>query len=142
MTRRRLTIALHWLALLLLRLMMSDGERFPVLTWAFVAATAGLAALGLARGLMTRPGPKLQGLARAVHPWQSRAMYVASAACAVIVAAEALGRPLPGPVDGSLAQMGLFCCGALHGIYHLWRHTALGDGALRIITPRALHRYL
>ena len=42
-------------------------------------------------------------------------------------------------ITGSLAQMVLFSAASLHAIYHLWRHTALGDGALRRITPRALH---
>ncbi len=139
--RRRLTIALHWLVTLLLILMMSDGERFAWLTWAFVLACAGFAASGLVFGLMTRPGPKLTGALRLAHPWLHRAMYVLAAAAALVVGAEALGRPLPG-ISGSLAQMVLFSAAALHAIYHLWRHTALRDNALRIITPRALHRFL
>ena len=142
MTRRRLTIALHWMAVLLLILMMSDGERFALLAWSFVAANLGLGVLALVFGLMTRPGPKLQGVARVLHPWQSRAMYLAAAACAIFIGAEALGHPLPGPVDTTLAEMLLFSLASLHGAYHLWRHTALYDGALRVITPRALHRYL
>lgn len=141
MTRRRATILLHWLVTLLLILMMSDGERFAWLTWGFVVACLCFAAIGLVFGLMTKPGPKLTGIVRRAHPWLHRAMYWLMAACALIVGAEALGHATPG-VTGSLAQMVLFSAASLHAIYHLWRHTALRDNALRIITPRALHKYL
>jgi cytochrome b561 len=139
--RRRLTIGLHWLVVVLLILMMSDGERFVWLAWGFVLACVAFAASGLVFGLMTRPGPKLTGALRRAHPWLHRAMYWLTAGAALVVAAEMLGYDTPG-VTGSLAQMGLFSAAALHAIYHLWRHTALRDNALRIITPRALHRYL
>jgi cytochrome b561 len=30
----------------------------------------------------------------------------------------------------------------VHAIFHLWRHFLLKDNALRIMVPKALHRYL
>lgn len=140
-TRRRATILLHWLVTLALILMMSDGARFAWLLWGFVLACLGFAAVGLVFGLMTRPGPKLTGIIRAAHPSLHRVMYWLMAGTALVVAADALGYATPG-VTGALAQMVLFSAASLHAIYHLWRHTALRDNALRIITPRALHRYL
>lgn len=140
LTRRRATIALHWALVLLLMLMVSDGGRFGLVLWAFVAAALVFGTLALWRGLMTRPGPKLTGVARAVHPWQHRALYALAVLVALITAAEALGQVV-GP-DPDAAQGVLLFAVMLHAIFHLWRHTALRDGALRIITPRALHRHL
>lgn len=139
--RRKLTIALHWMQLLLLLLMMSDGGRFPLLLWSYVGSAAAFCGLGFWKGLMTPPGPKLSGAARALHPWSHRIMYVLTAAAALVVALDALGSPLPWPGQ-SMALMMLFSAVSLHAIFHLWRHTTLMDGALRIITPRALHRIL
>lgn len=139
--RRQMTIALHWTQLILLLLMMSDGGRFPLILWSYVGSAVLFCLLALWRGLMTPPGPKLAGAARAVHPWSHRIMYVLTGATALVVALDALGRPLPWP-GSSLALMILFSATSLHAIFHLWRHTTLMDGALRIITPRALHRIL
>ncbi|RVT86613.1 cytochrome B [Rhodobacteraceae bacterium CCMM004] len=117
----------------------------------------------LARGLAGRPGPKLTGLARQTHPWRHRALY--SGLVAMLAAGGLIGiaapyvvaafgvLPLgPGPDLRSLhgAAQGihevvfsLLIAGVvLHAVFHLWRHTALRDDALRIMVPRTLHRWL
>ncbi|MDU8909845.1 hypothetical protein [Aestuariicoccus sp. MJ-SS9] len=125
----------------MLILLISGGTGSPVLSWAFVVAALIFSGSGLVFGLMTGAGPMLSGTARSAHPWMHRAMYVASAATALVVAADRLEQAPPWP-EPSLALMLLLSIASLHAIFHLWRHTALGDGALRLMTPRALHGIL
>ncbi|MEO0746253.1 MAG: hypothetical protein AAFY49_12980 [Pseudomonadota bacterium] len=136
--RRTATITLHWLSLLLLVLLVAGGP-LPVLAWAFGLVGLALCTIALLRGLMNGPGPKLEGPLRAAHPWLSRAMYAALGA----VAAATLWHLAVEPVTG-ITQLHFYLMSAasLHAIFHLWRHTALGDGALRRITPAALHGML
>ncbi len=138
--RRRATILLHWSAFVLLVLLMAGGPT-PVIAWAFITVAALKCTLALTLGLMNRPGPKLEGPARTLHPWQSRAMYALLAFTAFATWRHLTGTPLPGPTLAEL-YFYLFATGWLHGIFHLWRHTALRDGALRRITPRAMHGML
>ncbi|MEM8578378.1 MAG: hypothetical protein AAGF60_11035 [Pseudomonadota bacterium] len=135
MTRRRATIVLHWATFTLLVLLMAGGG--AALGWAFVAAGLAFAATA-ALGLHGGPGPKLEGLARAAFPGMHWGMYALTAGVAAATAYDLLG----GSVDLALWHMALLSAAALHGVFHLWRHTALGDGALRKITPRALHGLL
>ncbi|MEL7099598.1 MAG: hypothetical protein AAGM84_12285 [Pseudomonadota bacterium] len=136
MTRRRATILLHWLTFTLLILLIAGGGAW--LAWAFVACALAFSLLALSFGLMSGPGPKLTGAVRAAHPWMHRAMYIGAAGVAALTArALWTGTPMP-----DRALMILLAAASLHGIFHLWRHTALGDGALRRITPRALHGLL
>ena len=141
MTRRRATILLHWTNFVLLILLVAGGTGSAALVWALVLTALAMPAIAVSQGLMTRPGPKLDGIARTAHPWMHRGMYALMVYVALVAAAYQLGAPLPGP-DISLALMILLSASSLHAIFHLWRHTALGDGALRIITPRALHKVL
>lgn len=138
--RRTLTITLHWLCFVLLVLMVAGGA-LPVLAWSFGSAGLIMCALGLTRGLMNGPGPKLEGALRAAHPWLSRAMYAALGAVAALTIWDQMGGTWAGP---SLAEIHfyLMSASALHAIFHLWRHTALGDGALRRITPKTMHGML
>ena len=95
----------------------------------------------LVLGLMNGPGPKLEGVFRAAHPWLSRIMYAALGLVSAATLWVMLGNKLPGPGLPEL-YFYLFSASALHGIFHLWRHTALGDGALRRITPKSMHGML
>ena len=136
--RRTATITLHWLSLVLLVLLLSAGPT-PVLAWAFGLVGLGFCALALFHGLLNGPGPKLTGALRAAHPWLSRAMYLFLGGVAAATLWDASVSPLPGLSDWHFY---LISAASLHGIFHLWRHTALGDGALRRITPKALHGLL
>ncbi|WP_050927576.1 hypothetical protein [Aestuariivita boseongensis] len=137
MTRRTLTIALHWANMLLLILLVAAGP-LPALAWAFVACALLMVTLAVFGGLLNGPGPKLEGALRAAHPWLSRAMYAGLAAVALITMARLLAL-WSSPI--TLQQLYFYLLGAasLHGVFHLWRHTALGDGALKRITPRFMH---
>ncbi|MEO0390910.1 MAG: hypothetical protein AAF218_08205 [Pseudomonadota bacterium] len=136
MTRRRASILLHWVTFTLLIMLIAGGG--TGIAWAFAISGLAFAALALPFGLMNGPGPKLEGALRIAHPWLSRAMYLLTAATAGVTLYTLLG----GAADTSLWQMILFSSASLHGIFHLWRHTALGDGALRRILPKAMHGML
>jgi cytochrome b561 len=36
----------------------------------------------------------------------------------------------------------LLAIGAFHGLFQFWRHNALYDGALKLITPKFMHKVL
>lgn len=141
MTRRRATILLHWSVLTLLMLTLAAGLENAILNTAFGLAGLAMAALALIFGLMNGPGPKLEGALRAAHPWLSRGMYILLAWASLAALMPAFGIALPGPTPRDL-MVTLFAASALHAIFHLWRHTALGDGALRRMTPKSLHGML
>lgn len=129
---------LHWGSLAFVILALTQGLT-PELRWGFVALCLLWAAGFALWGNLARPGPALTGLARRSFAPLHSALIAALVLCA-IMAVQAPDGPLDGPVR--LAFLGLLGGGLLHGIFHLWRHTALGDGALRNITPRFLHGIL
>ncbi|MEL6451937.1 MAG: hypothetical protein AAFQ19_11800 [Pseudomonadota bacterium] len=135
--RRTATITLHWFNFLMLILLLAGGP-VPVLAWAFALSGLAMCALALRAGLLNGPGPKLDGALRTAHPWLSRGMYAALGFVAAVTAWVQLGGSWGGPGLPDL-YFYLMSAASLHGIFHLWRHTALGDGALRRITPKALH---
>ncbi|MEX0340198.1 MAG: hypothetical protein AB3N11_14300 [Arenibacterium sp.] len=135
--RRRATILLHWTSWFSLLLLLGLGP-IPWLAWVFGLSGLAMTGLAVARGLMSGPGPKLEGTLRTAHPWMHRVMYAALAFTAALTLSgqlelSTLGLPLKS------VWFALVGAGSLHGIFHLWRHTALGDGAFRRMTPRALH---
>lgn len=140
MTRRALTVLLHWSVVFLLLAMLKGGTGAPAVRWSFVLAGGLLAGMALARGMLARPGPKLAGLALAVYTPMHLGLYALLAVAVALNAAELAGLMAPGRARSALLL--LLGAGALHGIYHLWRHTALNDGALRQMTPRVWHRHL
>lgn len=141
MTRRRATILLHWTVLTLLLLLLASGLQSIVLAAVFGISGLLMVALAIALGLMNGPGPKLEGALRAAHPWLNRSMYALLTWASVSALAFAAGTTLPGPPLRT-AMIALFAASALHAIFHLWRHTALGDGALRRMTPKFMHGML
>ena len=138
--RRTVTITLHWLTLVLLVLIFAGGP-IPMLAWAFGLSGLAMCATTLAGGLMNGPGPKLEGGLRRAHPWFSWGMYAVLGLVAGITIWVQLGQSWGGPALSAL-YFYLLSASALHAIFHLWRHTALGDGALRRITPTSLHGLL
>lgn len=141
MTRRRATILLHWSVLTLLMLALAGGLDSAALNVAFGLAGLAMVALAVIFGLMNGPGPRLEGLLRTAHPWFSRGMYALLGWASLGALVQAFGAPLPGPPLRTL-MVALFAASALHAIFHLWRHTALGDGVLRRMTPKSLHGML
>jgi len=138
--RRTATISLHWLSFVLLILLVAGGP-IPVLAWAFALSGLAMCALAVVAGLMNGPGPKLEGALRQAHPWLSRAMYAALGLVAALTAWTRMGGTWGGPPLVDL-YFYLLSASSLHAIFHLWRHTALGDGALRRITPKSMHGML
>ncbi|MGR3483931.1 MAG: hypothetical protein ACU0BF_01170 [Paracoccaceae bacterium] len=139
-TRRRLTIALHWAVAMAVLVMTEGGADAPWLRWGYVALIVAWLAVMAAGGPLGRPGPKLTGAARAAFRPLHWALYAGLAASAALTAAELVGLIGAGPAFASVVA--LLGAGLLHGLFHLWRHTALRDGALRTITPRAIHGVL
>jgi superoxide oxidase len=138
--RRKAIIALHWAVVLLVLAMTEGGSGAPVLRWAFTGLAALWLAIMLAGGPLGKPGPKLQGWARAIYRPLHLALYALLGITATLNATELLGLTNPGPAWTALLI--LLVTGLFHGIFHLWRHTTLYDGALRLMTPRLLHKYL
>lgn len=138
--RRSLTIALHW-SVMMLMLCIIAGARTPWVFWAFAVAGLAMVALAVVFGLMNGPGPKLTGLFRQAHPWLNRAMYAMLAVTSGMIL-KSLSTGAPEGRDLLLWVYALSAATAIHSIFHLWRHTTLYDGALRRITPKALHSIL
>lgn len=134
-------IALHWATALSLWAVIALGRDTPDwAAWAFGLSAGAFALAGLS-GLMSRPGPKLQGTLRVLHPWSHRAIYALAAWAGLAVLAPVLGFALPGPTGFTLALL-LLSVTSLHSLFHLWRHTVLRDNAFHLILPKALHPLL
>lgn len=133
-------IPLHWAVVFLVLALSKDGVTNSGLHWAFVGIGALWLILAAMGGPLGRPGPKLTGAFRVLFVPFHLAVYLTLAIAVVMSALAQTGRVAH--QDAWLAHLALFAIGALHGIFHLWRHTALRDGALRMILPRAMHRHL
>jgi len=128
----------HWSAAALIVLVLLTGLT-DAIRWALIVV-ALLWGLGYAVfGHLARPGPALTGIARSGF----NAMHVV-VLLGLEMAAVAAFFAENGPLDGTVRVIFLVALGLglLHGIFHLWRHTALLDGALRNMTPRLLHGIL
>jgi hypothetical protein len=134
MTRRLATVILHWTCLILLLLLLASGGQSTALAWAFALCGGAMVVLAILRGLLNGPGRKLDGTLRAMHPWLSRVMYALLAWGSGVMLAAELGLALPGPQAKQVLFV-LFGAGLLHGCFHLWRSSALNDGALRRMLP-------
>lgn len=117
----------------------------------------------LRRGLASRPGPKLAPWARAVHKVMHRAIIWGVFAVAftgfllwltssvllwaggVVPIAPPMGWPKMNDWVGVIHEVEfytLFAAIVAHSAFHIWRHVHLRDNALRIMAPRAVHRWL
>jgi len=140
MTRRSLHIALHWTVFMLILAMVKGGTSADWVRWSFVGTVTVWVIMALAKGLIGRPGPKLGPVTQAIYPWMHRTIYLMLAFSAGLNAAELMGWIAGGPAWTSLLV--LLTIGTFHGVFHFWRHNVLFDGALRLITPKALHKVL
>jgi cytochrome b561 len=121
---------------MLILAMVKGGASADWLRWTFVI----LVAIVLAKGLIGKAGPKLGPATRTMCPWMHRAIYLALAVSATLNATELLGVIDTGPAWISLLV--LLAIGAFHGLFQFWRHNALYDGALKLITPKFMHKVL
>ena len=115
------------------------------------------------RGLVGRPGPKLSPRLKLFHRNLHRTLLwlvflvpvggfllgLTSArllkAGGWLPIAPPLGLERANEIVGLLHRIELYALGALvvvHGGFHVWRQVRLGDNALRIMAPKALHRFL
>ena len=117
----------------------------------------------LRRGLASRPGPKLRGWQRHAHRWLHLTLIwglfvLAVGGFLLGLTSERMLKaggflPIAPPMDLPAANhyvgkfhiyqfyaLGVVAAG--HAIFHVWRHVRLRDNALRIMTPKALHRFL
>lgn len=134
--RRTATMTLHWISFLSLSLTVAGGP--SIVDWAFGVSGVTMCVIACAAGLLNSPGPKLDGTLRAAHPWLAWGMYMALG----VVAGLTLWAQIGAPLDLADIHIYLLAAVCLHAIFHLWRHTALGDGALRRMTPETIHRML
>ena len=119
------------------------------------------------RGLATTRTPKLGPVARRAHWWMHRAIVWGLFGVALggfllgltasrqfkagtwLPFAPPLGREwdLAGAheIIGTLHVMQFHALGLLvvaHALFHVWRHVGLRDNALKVMAPKALHRWL
>lgn len=128
----------HWITFFLLAVLLIEGRASQkVVVWSFALTNlVWVTSYALGRGPLGKPGPKLKGWLSPVHRIQHHMLYIALALASALVIWQ-----LDATSTGRVLKVLLFA-GLLHGAFHLWRHTALFDGALRTITPRAIHRLL
>jgi cytochrome b561 len=125
---------------MLVLVMVKGGTSAEVIRWAFVIGGGFWVGMALVKGMMGKPGPKLTGTLRTAYPWMHRGMYAVLAATVVLNAAALVGS-VPDHT-GWTALLVLLAAGTFHGLFHFWRHNVLFDGALRIMTPRFMHKIL
>ena len=115
------------------------------------------------RGLASRPGPKLPPLARGIHYWLHRIIIwgvflVAFGgfligltatrqlwAGGIVPIAVPIKMPAANDIIGKLHAIEFYLLAAIilfHAGFHIWRHYALRDNALRIMFPKVFHRFL
>ena len=117
----------------------------------------------LRRGLAGRPGPKLPRWGRILHRWLHSLLiwglfgvaltgFLLGLTSAVVRKAGGW-LPFAPPLDLERANEAigrvhiaefymLAAVVVIHAGFHFWRHLRLRDNALRIMAPRALHRWL
>ena len=140
MQRRGWVIAFHWATFLMLLAMIKGGSAAPGLRWAFVVVVGIWCGLALIKGLAGKPSQKLQGFMRAIYPWSHRAMYGLLGLAALLNFGALLSvAPMTWAWNALLV---LLVTAIFHAIFHLWRHTSLNDGALRMMTPKNWHKFL
>ena len=138
-------------------------QAHSLLALVFVTLTLVWYADWLRRGLAGRPGPKLKPWARRLH----RALHIGLiwGLFGVALTGFLLGLtsdrllkaggilPFAPPLDFARANeiIGkvhiyeyylVAVIAAVHAGFHVWRHVRLRDNALRIMAPKALHRFL
>ncbi len=117
----------------------------------------------LHRGLASRPGPKLPPWGRMLHRVLHHSLVwglflvafggfllgltsqVLLKAGGVLPIAPPMGLPAANHLMGLAHSYQFYALAGLvvvHALFHIWRHTILRDNAIRIMAPKALHRFL
>ncbi len=114
------------------------------------------------KGLAGRPGPKLPALAKKAHPLMHKVLHIAMPV--MLGTGLLVGLLAPYAIKGfgviplggigtkglhsiaeevhEIAFNVLIAIVVVHVVFSLWRHFYLKDNALRIMTPKILHRWL
>lgn len=175
MTRRTTLKWLHWLSTaLIIWFFLVEPQDVERLGGAALATHAGMGtllavlatawfAMYLARGLASRPGPKLPGWARRIHVLMHKALTWGLPAVVLSGALAGFAAPFAIRLFGvipffpgigtqglhsfleevhEIAFDALMIALVIHVAFHLWRHYMVKDNALRIMAPQVLHRYL
>lgn len=129
----------------------------------FVTLSLWWTASYLRKGLASRPGPKLPPWARVVHQLLHKALIWGLFGVAVtgfllgltsatllraggfLPIAPPLGLARANEIAGQVHIIEFYILAGIvvfHAGFHIWRHLRLRDNALRIMAPRALHRWL
>lgn len=129
----------------------------------FVTLALVWTASHLRRGLASRPGPKLPSAARTIHPILHKALiwglfavaltgFGLGLTSAVLLRAGGIlpiAPPLNMPDAHAIVSWihiyqfyALALLALSHATFHVWRHVRLRDNALRIMAPKALHKFL
>ena len=129
----------------------------------FVILCLGWTGHFLWRGLETKRTPKLGPTATRIHWWMHRLIiwglfFVALTGFLLGLTADELFKaggflPFAPPLDlptlhdwiGKIHIIEFYALGVLivaHASFHVWRHVRVRDNALRIMAPKALHRFL
>lgn len=115
------------------------------------------------RGLASRPGPKLPSWAKTIHKYLHRIIIWGVFLVAVggffigltasrqlwagdiVPIAVPLNLPATHDLVGTFHTIEFYLLAVIilgHAGFHIWRHYWLRDNALRIMAPKALHKYL
>lgn len=140
MTRRQLNITLHWAFALMLLSMIKGGSDAALLRWAYVIVGAIWVGIAAAKGILAKPGPKLTGILRRGFAAMHWGLYGLIGISVVINALALLNLMAKSAAFTSLLLV--LAAATFHALFHLWRHAALYDNALRMIFPKSWHKYL
>lgn len=126
-------------------------------------ATALWLVMFLFKGLAGRPGPKLPAWAKRFHRLSHKGLQYGVPVMVTTGALTGLAAPFairafgrfqinPGTAPKGLHKLAeelheitfntLMVLIVAHALFHIWRHIRLKDNALRIMMPKALHKYL
>lgn len=140
MTRRALNIALHWFFALVLLAMIKGGTDAIWLRWVYVGLGAAWVGIVVLKGVLAKPGPKLTGFLRDSFKALHIGFYALIAFSVAINAFALLGLAQKDMAFTSLLLV--LAAATFHALFHVWRHCALYDNALRMIFPKSWHKYL
>jgi cytochrome b561 len=129
----------------------------------FVSLALLLSADYFQRGLASRPGPKLPTWARHTHVWLHRVIiwdvflvavggfFIGLTASRqlwagnIVPIAVPLNMPQTHDIIGTFHTVKFYLLAVIiagHAAFHIWRHYGLRNNALRIMAPKALHKFL